>query len=1068
MESIGFRVEPLNYWVAEGIQTKEQMVRDEIVQRLEQDLVGPRSEDEILDSRPTDTYLTGILWPPSHKVSAEEDEDDAKATANDNNEIDLSTPTLGQSKPASIGLSFAIDSSGGRAVSVTFRFASYSPKAFAEGRDAKQTLWQRNPSVISLPIDLNLGVQRIPVAVDTSSHSLEFVSLVRPGPEGSLLCTVSVSNLSKAEGKEREDMEAIAMFQTSLEIRRSQELRFVPRPERTGNSDREIQTSKLLYRGAVEYATGHQASPSIVWSGEYVEMIRTTWLPRQVVPEFSQVGDPEFFGSLVSSGKLGAQELGSGPKSSVLETLQGLAQAYREWIESERLEVTSLPESLKETGAQNLDVCMVALERMEAGIELLYSDDNAFRAFQLSNKAIQRQFEWKAGSSGALLSWRPFQLAFILVTLESVLNPKSEDREVFDLLWFPTGGGKTEAYLAIIGVAAWYQRLNSPDRLFPNMALMRYTLRLLTAQQFARAAALMLACEEQRQSDVFSHDRPVAEFSIGFWVGKDASPNDFRSAKEALSDPFKPSPIQIEKCFVCDRKLSWLPDNAKQAIRPHCDNENCVLGKKFGAWPVMTVDDDIYRSRPTLLIGTVDKFAQVPLNSETKKLFGLGDLDRTTLIIQDELHLISGPLGTMVGLYEGAIDYLLSSDGRPPKIIGSTATIRRAEDQIGAVFNRSSFQFPPPGLDARNSGFAVVDDSKPGRLYVGVTSAGRSPKFAIQAVAGSLMQSASLRDGIDDDTRDGYATLLMYYQSLRELGGALVQVLDDVPDSIGIFAKHRNEVAREISEPQELTSRVSQREIVSMLKALDRKCSEPDSIDAVLATNMVSVGLDISRLGLMLLQGQPKSRSEYIQATSRVGRSSYPGLVVTVLNAAKTRDQSAYESFENWHGAIYRDVEPASATPFAPRAQERALHVALTTMLRYTIPGLLDKPNIGAADVEEILKVKDALLARCEMIAGADSVESQQAEEILSKYLEYWDSKRPGNYKNDTNEADALLQSAEELARKSAVGVAIGYIYPVPNSMRSVEPNSKIRITDRASRFSPNGKSTLRGEPNGQ
>jgi hypothetical protein len=1044
------------------------MVRDEIYERLEQDLMGPRAEDETLESRPTDTYLTGILWPPNFQNSSEEDEDDSNSAAHENTDVDLSIPTLGQAKPASIGLSFAIDSSGGPLVTVTYRFASYSPIATAEGKRARRTVWKRIPNALSIPIALNLGVQRLPVETASGAHSVEFVSRVRPGPDGSLLCTISVSNRSAGEGGSREDMESLAMFQTSLEIKRSRDLRFVPRPEPRSLSDAEKQTSKLLYRSAVEYATGHQASPSVVWEKNEVMIIRTTWLPKQVVPTFSEVGDPAFFGDLVSSGRLSAQDLGSRPKECVLETLGSLAQSYQDWIESRALQVPSLPETLSDAAEQNLKTCTLALDRMRLGIKFLENDSKAFRAFQLSNQAIQRQFEWKEGSSDSFINWRPFQLAYILVTLESVLDENSKDRDVFDLLWFPTGGGKTEAYLAIIGVAAWYQRLENPGKLFSNMALMRYTLRLLTAQQFSRAAALMLACEEKRRSEAFSENRPVAEFSIGFWVGKDASPNDFKAAKEALSDPFKPSPIQIEKCFACGRKLDWFPDNVKQAVRPNCGNESCELGRNFGAWPVMTVDDDIYRSKPTLVIGTVDKFAQVPLNSATKNLFGFGDKDRTTLVIQDELHLISGPLGTMVGLYEGAIDYLLSTDGRPPKIIGSTATIRRAEDQIRAVFNRRSFQFPPPGLDSRNSGFAVVDESKPGRLYVGVTSAGRSPKFAIQAVAGSLMQSASLRDGVDNELRDGYATLLMYYQSLRELGGALVQVLDDVPDSIGIFAKSREEEPRKISEPQELTSRVSQREIVSMLKALNRKCSEPDSIDAVLATNMVSVGLDISRLGLMLLQGQPKSRSEYIQATSRVGRSNYPGLVVTVLNAAKTRDQSAYESFESWHGAIYRDVEPASATPFAPRAQERSLHVALTTMLRYTFPALLDKPDIGLVDADEIGIVKDALISRCDMVAGVNSIESRQAEEILSAFLEYWDSKRPGNYKNDRNEADSLLQSAEELARKSAVGTAIGYIYPVPNSMRSVEPNSKIRITDRAARFGSASKQIYGGASNGE
>lgn len=1044
-------------------------MRTEIVDRLVEDLVGPRFDGELLTSRPTDTYLTGILWPPAARATSEDDEDDAKSAVDDTSEADVGTPTLGQAKPSSFGLSFAIAGNGPKTASVSFAYGKYSPVTESEGKSAKRTVWQHTSERIEVSLDLEIGVKRFGTTSPSGTQVFEFVSRVKQGPDESLLATISISNRSQPDGNSRDGIEASAVFQTVMEIASVNGLKFVPRPSPKSLSDTEKQNQRLLYRSAVEYATGHQASPALRLENGVVNSILTTWLPQKVVPAFSEIGDPEFFGELVQSRRLSAKYLATKERAEVIGALVALQSGYKDWIEHQKSKLESLPKDLQLAATSNLSTCEAAEERISKGINLLNTDPLAFKAFQLSNAAIQRQFEWKSKSKDKEIAWRPFQLAFILLSIESVLNPDSKDRGIFDLLWFPTGGGKTEAYLAIIGIAAWYQRLSNPHEAFANLAMMRYTLRLLTAQQFSRAAALLLACELQRNSDLFSNEsRPISEFSIGFWVGRDASPNDFKEARAALNDAFKPSPIQIEKCFDCDRKLDWTVVANLGAVRPSCSNENCDLGRKFGTWPVMTVDDDIYNARPTLLIGTVDKFAQVPLNAQTKRLFGLGEAQRTSLVIQDELHLISGPLGTIVGLYEGAFDYLLSSDGKPPKIIGSTATIRRAEDQVAAVFDRASFQFPPSGLDADNSGFAVVDLSKPGRLYVGITSAGRSPKFAIQAVAGSLMQSASRRDGIDDVARDGYATLLMYYQSLRELGGALVQVLDDVPDSIGIYAIARKETPRKISEPQELTSRVSQKEIVSMLKALDKKCSEPESIDAVLATNMVSVGLDISRLGLMLLQGQPKSRSEYIQATSRVGRSDYPGLVVTVLNASKTRDQSAYESFENWHSAIYRDVEPASATPYAPRAQERAIHVALTTMLRFSFSDLIQRPDIHSVEHSEVERVKNALLERCARVTGANSLESQHALEYLDEYLDYWFRKSPGSYKNDSNVEDALLQSAEELARKMAAGEMVYDVYSVPNSMRTVEPNSKVRITDYVSRSVGGFRGTKEGPSSGE
>src|SRR5262249_18574810 len=152
-----------------------------------------------------------------------------------------------------------------------------------------------------------------------------------------------------------------------------------------------------------------------------------------------------------------------------------------------------------------------------------------------------------------------------------------------------------------------------------------------------------------------------------------------------------------------------------------------------------TVDQDIYRSRPTLLIGTVDKFAQVVRRKEVGPLFDCGGKAPPDLIIQDELHLISGPLGSLVGLYEAGIDLMLMRQGSPPKVIGSTATIRRAADQVTALFCRNVCQFPPPAIDAARSGFATPASATdmPGRVYAAVTTAGRSAKFTLQAVSGS-------------------------------------------------------------------------------------------------------------------------------------------------------------------------------------------------------------------------------------------------------------------------------------------------------------------------------------------
>lgn len=1036
----------------------ESSVRETILTRLEQDILGPRSANETLTSLPSDTYLTGILWLPDLRSNELDDEDDQKS-AGDDQEFDTASSILGQAKPSSLGLSFANSADGDKRVKATFSGAAYTPITKTEGKSAKSTQWMRQTIEVFTEFELNVGLERRQLAFGDNIQ-VEIVRRTKIGPGKTLLTTISVSNKSQSDSRKRVDYEQLLVFQSRLIIAALGSTSFVPRPIKASSLDAELASSQLLYRNHQEYAVGHQASCHVLFSNGKALEIQTEWIPRQLVPSYSEVGDAEFFSTVVKSGKLSAHYLSTHDKDHVVGALKDLCASYEQWISRRKSEIGDIDSDFQVAAEVHMDTCQLALFRMKSGVNALENDPNLLRSFQLANLAIDLQHKWKNPSSNVDLTWRPFQLAFILLTLESVVNPDSDFRETFDLLWFPTGGGKTEAYLAIIAVASWYRRLTSPLEPASNVALMRYTLRLLTSQQFSRAAALLLACEKIRRSDLFQDDnRPRAEFSIGLWVGMDASPNTFAEAKKALSDPTRPSPIQIEKCFVCDRKLDWRPVPSQSGVRPSCSNAQCDLGLPFGTWPVSTVDEDLYLNPPTLLIGTVDKFAQVPINKDAKNLFGFGSKNSTALIIQDELHLISGPLGTMVGLYEIGLDWLLSQGGNRPKLIGSTATVRRAQEQTRSVFDRQAFQFPPPGLDASNSGFAVVDQSKPGRLYVGVTTAGRSAKFTIQAVAGSLMQSASLEAGLSNESRDGYATLLMYYQSLRELGGALVQVLDDIPDSMGIYARARGEETRNISSPQELTSRVSQREIVSMLKTLEIKCDSNESIDAVLATNMVSVGLDISRLGLMVLQGQPKSRSEYIQATSRVGRSSqFPGLVVTVLNAAKTRDQSSFETFTSWHGAIYRDVEPTSATPFAPRAQERALHAAIVSMLRYSAPGLLDSPDaIDSVPSALVAEIQNYIERRCESVAGPDSTELEQAKKLFSDFMSFWEDKSPRKYKDDRDLSDSLMQSAELAARSKALGRLSGDARPTPNSMRTVEPSSLFRIKNKlSSRFVPN------------
>jgi hypothetical protein len=601
--------------------------------------------------------------------------------------------------------------------------------------------------------------------------------------------------------------------------------------------------------------------------------------------------------------------------------------------------------------------------------------------------------------------WHPFQLAFLLVNLTGLADPRDPHRDTVDLLFFPTGGGKTEAYLGLAAFAMVLRRLRHPrDKGLAGAGvtvIMRYTLRLLTLDQLGRAAGLVCALELEREKAAARYgDWP---FEIGLWVGKAATPNvmghrgDGRSdtalakVRQFKADPRgKPSPIPLENCPWCGTRFgpdsfALLPDdNRPTELRIVCINFECAF-TRGRALPIVAVDEPIYRRLPAFLIATVDKFAALPWVGKAGALLGGPDryngtgfygaaepgqgtrltapLPPPDLVIQDELHLISGPLGTMAGLYEAAIEALCVRDigGRSvrPKIVASTATVRRAQDQIQALFARASTQvFPPPGPDRRDSFFARTAPAAEvsARLYLGIASQGRNPKVLMRKAWLAIMGSAerAYRDagghGNHDNPADPYMTVLGYFNSLRELGGARRILEEEVQNTIKAYGARKRvgeerglfQDRRTFSEVVELTSRVSTDKVAEARRRLECQFHDiQQRVDCAIATNMISVGLDISRLGLMVVFGQPKTHAEYIQATSRVGRDdSRPGLVVTLLNIHKPRDRSHYERFRHYHETFYRSVEVASVTPFSARALDRGLAGALVGLARHAEPQL--------------------------------------------------------------------------------------------------------------------------------
>jgi len=1050
-------------------------MRELLLDRLKQDLIGPHADAEVLTARPSDVYLTGMLWPRESRMGAEEDDRFGVAgtgqSESDSGGEEEEVSLAGLFRPCSAGVSFAARPHAGSRLDITVRFGTYEPvrgpePAGGQRPDAAEedgpggatrTRWRRRAHDIVLEnVPLEGGSSFIDLEPYGAPPKIRLHVRTAPWTDG-LLATVTLLNEAEPdEDAGREGTERLTLFQTRLEIRPSEGTVLVARPSRRAVLDDDDRSAALLYRNAREFANGHTCSAEWASSADTAtaSMVATDWLPATVVRSTRATGH-EVFEPLRRDGPnspLSARWLAEADSDALASGLQRLPAAYATWLDEREADAAALPVEFVQQAGRNIAVCREVHARMVEGARRIAGDARMARAFRLANLAIDLQHGWdREKRMRGPFEWRPFQLGFILLAAASVADRNHPEREIMDLLWFPTGGGKTEAYLALIAFLAFYRRLaalDGPDAGDGVAAVIRYTLRLLTTQQFTRAAAVVLACEairrgRIREAGASRRELGDAPFSIGLWVGGEAVPNRVTDAAAALGGaPDQPTPRQLVQCPACRNPLSWEHDEGADAIHVRCESRECVLFDPEAPLPVWTVDEDVYRARPTLVIGTVDKFAQIVRRKEVNGLFGLDTGRPPDLILQDELHLISGPLGTVAGLYEAAIDRLFESGGARPKIIGSTATIRRASEQVASLFDRATAQFPPSCIDSDDSGFAVVDGAAPGRVYAGVTTAGRSAKFTLQAVAASLLQSA-LDGTTDDDARDPYWTLVSYFNSLRELGGALVLMQDDVNDSLSLLAERRNETARRPELIEELTSRRTQADVRDMLDRLSVR-SGRGALDVVLATNMLSVGVDIPRLGLMLVNGQPKGIAEYIQATSRVGRGDVPGLVVAVLNNAKARDRSHYESFASFHEALYRDVEPTSVTPFASRARDRALHAVLVALVRHLVPGMLDRPELDDDAVDGARRLIADVVRRAKAI---DPQEAAVARE-LERLLDTWELRAPRSYW--TRQArSSLLQDAERAATLRAMGRMPGEAWSTLNNMRSVEAGTRFRLAER-------------------
>lgn len=1090
--------------------------------------VGGVKEEILQRETPTQRYVSGILFPlgtndnenisldtPINKESVGEEDvkkreelfslTEGIENTEDDGAVEL-FPQRNDHNPSTMGLTFCVDKNLPN-FKVKIQGGSYTPHKVRVKGESNSIQWWLRESIEGLwnvSIDDLFAKKQIEKYVvmknkreeHISQYKIQLQARIREVKEKYII-TVSVTNRSDVKGFNRLQL---VLFQSTMTISTPEKYSFSIYPkqyEMKGYMSEEEASTELLYRNEGVYAFGHGCAAHWKQNNKEINEISTTFMPEYetlsmtpniVVKQGNKKQELE-----IKMSDLVGLSSSKHPK----EILQPLISGYEEWINAREKEIQDkIPENLRTVAKKHMTLCQESLLRMKKGLELL-EDEQILEAFRLANFAILlQQVNGKDKRDGivdnnriifsksfkanindevklknANNSWRAFQIAFILLSIESFINEKSKSREIVDLIWFPTGGGKTEAYLGVAAFQMVLRRLRNPLDAGVDI-LMRYTLRLLTADQFQRSTRLICALEYiRRNNEEKLGDIP---FSIGIWVGSKTTPNSNKVAKSNLLKLQKNNKdaqeFIVNNCSWCGAKLGFYDekgskkkrylgyksDNNKLLI--HCPDKDCHFHDEL---PIYIVDETIYEKRPTFLIGTVDKFVQLVWKPKARSLFGINsDGDRFTsppsLIIQDELHLISGPLGTLTGLFETLIEELCLKqvDGEivKPKIIASTATIKQFEEQALALFGRKTARlFPSPGLENEDSFFATPAIDKetgkpmPGRKYVGIyTQTVRIMMSQVMAFS-SILQSAN---EIEESERDPYWTLLSFYNTLRELGEGLTLTQTDIPQYSSSMAMRKNQKQhRFVNNYLELTSRKQSNEISKTLDDLkveydsNKKSRRDSAIDLCLASNIIEVGVDIDRLSVMAIVGQPKMTAQYIQVSGRVGRRWWerPGLIFTLYSNTKSRDKSHFEHFREYHQKLYAQVEPTSVTPFSDSSLERGLHAVVVGFLRQA----LNEDVARTPDWAEIKKnLNDKVVPFYNRIVErAELVDPEQVEELKERFRSILKRLETGSYTawEVDPKVEGYMYPAGEILPQTLKNKAESMI----NSMRNVDSESR-------------------------
>ena len=1085
--------------------------------------------EEIITSGmlPKRRYATGVLFPlegAERSVEAQGnllmDEDEASAAEevefsdldpNLINEVaddDFELSPVNDRDPSSAAITFVLSThaksirvevAGGRYDSVPVKIRKSDSETDSSSASKAMTWYSRVPVSLIFEgaiLNENTGFVELPLfSGDLGPLKISCFILAREADsDGSRFCTVAVRNSSPTSG------DSFCLFQTEISVtsldESEKECEFLPYPDRSIEAlkarDPEIANSELLFRDQLTFAVGHGCSGN--WKLVKGSCLKVTadYFPTYEAPSVT----PIIFDQDGNSLEIKMEELlDCAPGTRGLNRLKHLISEYEVWITKIEKDSERLEDSHSEAASRNIFACRDALRRMRAGLSLIESNEQVRRSFELANEAVlfqqsqiprrTREIKWNSKSktyeieaassnkAGTFGTWRPFQIGYILSSISSTIYPDDPDREVVDLIFFPTGGGKTEAYQALIAISLFYSRLTKKE--VGVEVIMRYTLRLLTAQQFLRAASLIASMEVIREK----HELSGKRFTIGIWVGKATSPLKRDNAKSLLKSLRKSQdlnhPFVLTRCPLCSTSMGAVAEAPNQQRWPGlelskseytgnvetviftCPNFECRFSDELFPIPAIVIDEDIFDRKPSLVIATLDKFAQVAFSDQIRSLFGLNsDGDRAlsppSLIIQDELHLISGPLGSISGIYEALFDEFcrigMPAGSPGPKIVASTATIRSAANQVLGLYGRPTMDiFPPSGIDAGDSFFARYardEDGElaQGQLFVGAIGTSLGSVQDLQSrVAASLLQ-APMR--LETELRDPWTTNLAFFNRIQDIGTSfsLLRInaramLKTLWTRKGITETKDKRFINE-NALMELTSRIDSNRLPSTIEKLS--VSYPNyQVDICLASNIIEVGIDIQRLSLMTMLGQPKTTSQYIQVAGRVGRdwSNRPGLIVVQYPPRRARDRSHFEKFRSFHQRLYANVEPTSVTPWSTQVMERALHAVIVGYIRNTAKSGLPVLPFPAEQFNEAVKVARSrlLLIEPDQIEHFERIAQRRGREWEEWQRSVWTDYKSGADNPLLNPAGNYLSPEKRLTT-----------WETMMSMRNVDAECAVKI----------------------